>query len=56
MDFDVGVPLCVLGEIAALEWARSEIYLATGSEAMVSPEDLQAYTPCAMGILQVYFF
>jgi uncharacterized protein (UPF0276 family) len=45
VDFDFGVPLNVLGDIAALEWARSESFMASDSLKALHPERLKGFTP-----------
>ncbi|MBC7530647.1 MAG: DUF692 family protein [Oligoflexus sp.] len=45
VDFDFGVPLAVLGDLAALEWARSEAFVADDQGQFLMPDDLKAFTP-----------
>lgn len=44
VDYDFGVALEVLGDIAALEYARSEVYLATEGSGLLTPEHLQNFS------------
>ncbi|RYZ58939.1 MAG: DUF692 family protein [Proteobacteria bacterium] len=45
VDFDFGVPLNVLADIAAMEWARSECFMAPDSSHALNPERLKEFTP-----------
>lgn len=44
VDYDFGVSLRVLGDIASLEWARCQAFLAVDDPNLLSPEDLRNFT------------
>ncbi|RZA26849.1 MAG: DUF692 family protein [Proteobacteria bacterium] len=45
IDYDFGVPLKLLGDLASLEHARSEAYVAEDSASTLSPKVLSEFTP-----------
>ncbi len=45
INYDFGVPLKLLGDLASLELARSETYVAEDSQSTISPKTLSEFTP-----------
>ncbi len=45
INYDFGVPLSLLGDLAALELARCETFVAEDTESAVSPKVLSEFTP-----------
>ncbi|MBC7658901.1 MAG: DUF692 family protein [Chitinophagaceae bacterium] len=52
VDYDFGVPLLVLGDLAALEWARVEAYTADINAAKLTPELIKAFSPAMWETVQ----
>lgn len=45
VEYDFGVPLAMLGDLAALEWARAESFLALDNGPSLAADDFQRFTP-----------
>ncbi len=45
VNFDFGVPLAILGDIAAIEWARSEAFVAFDHNPQLTPAAMQGFSP-----------